>query len=170
MTQTPSTIDKLKLKFPYQFNGENIGIHVSEGWIKIFTELCININDILGKDRMGFHWGQVKEKWGTARFYPDWENSHGILRLDIMRPTGLQSIALNPIDDVPFTPDQNAKREAVMTLIHEAEQATKTLCQNCGNTGKLCNISGLVQTLCPEHEAEEIKDSENDFGLGDIDD
>lgn len=55
--------------FPYQFAGENIGIEFYRGWMDLFSRLCFAIDEALGDDKRGFHWSQVKEKWGAMRAY-----------------------------------------------------------------------------------------------------
>jgi len=70
-------LTELKQRFPYQFKGKNIGISIARGWDSLFTKLCEDIDAITSHDprglHYGFHWIQVKEKFGTARLH--WEIS-----------------------------------------------------------------------------------------------
>jgi hypothetical protein len=70
-------MNELKQRFPYQFEGKNIGIDIARGWDSLFTKLCEDIDAITGDDPRGLHYGfrwvQVKEKFGTARLH--WEIS-----------------------------------------------------------------------------------------------
>jgi hypothetical protein len=70
-------LSELKQRFPYQFEGENTGIRIARGWDSLFMKLCADIDAITSDDprglHYGFHWSQVKEKFGTARLH--WEIS-----------------------------------------------------------------------------------------------
>ena len=68
----PKTPAELKARFPYQFdNPKSLGISFARGWFKGFAELCAEIDTLLGDDKRGFVWAQVKEKFGSARFHFD---------------------------------------------------------------------------------------------------
>lgn len=65
-------LNELIQRFPYQFK-DNIGICIARGWDPLFTKLCEDIDAVTNDDphglHYGFHWTQVKEKFGTARLY-----------------------------------------------------------------------------------------------------
>lgn len=50
-------------------------IESPRGWIAVFVQLCIDIDLLLGDNKHGFHWEQVKEKYGSARYYWDMEDN-----------------------------------------------------------------------------------------------
>jgi len=56
--------EQLISALPYQFAGD-IGIEFYRGWMGIFSRLCFAIDEALGDDKRGFHWTQVKEKFGS---------------------------------------------------------------------------------------------------------
>lgn len=64
MMNTPK---ELQARFPYMFEGDNIGIDIARGWMLGFQKLCEQIDELLGADKRGFHWTQCKEKFGSAR-------------------------------------------------------------------------------------------------------
>jgi hypothetical protein len=61
----------LETRLPYMFQGNHLGIGICKGWYPIFSKLCQEIDLVMGDNKQGFHWVQVKEKFGAARFY--WE-------------------------------------------------------------------------------------------------
>ena len=118
------TADDLSKRFPYMFSGRNIGLSVGDGWMDLFAKLCEDIDALLGDDKRGFHWVQLKEKFGTARFYYGQELG----------------------DDAVFS--------EIADLVNAAEQMTHTMCMQCGQPGKPNVKYGWVLTLCETHAAE----------------
>lgn len=141
-------IDGLKVKYPYQFAGQNIGLYVPEGWQQIFVKLCEDIDAVLEEnEKPYFHWVQLKEKFGTARFYADFHKP-GDAPQSMLDGEGLieqmgRVLSLRPIPS----------NEAIRTLIMAAEAATATLCLQCGEPGTL-RQDNWMRTLCDKHEAE----------------
>lgn len=71
-------LNDLMARFPYQFKDqESIDICVARGWALVFTKFCEDLDAITNDDprglHYGFHWTQVKEKFGVARLH--WEVS-----------------------------------------------------------------------------------------------
>jgi hypothetical protein len=61
-------------RWPYMFDGKNIGLSVSPGWQSVFFDLCVAVDAVLPHELKagggeGFHWTQLKEKFGSARWY-----------------------------------------------------------------------------------------------------
>jgi hypothetical protein len=50
-------LSELKQRFPYQFEGKNIGISIARGWDSLFTKLCEDIDAITHDDPRGSHYG-----------------------------------------------------------------------------------------------------------------
>lgn len=68
---TINTISQLKAAYPYQFTKKTYELSLTHGWLSIFVKLCGDVDALLiaqGKGNHGFHWTQIKEKFGTARF------------------------------------------------------------------------------------------------------
>ena len=53
------------------FAGPAISIEFYKGWFPIVIGLCFEIDRMLGAHRDGFHWIQIKEKFGTMRLHFD---------------------------------------------------------------------------------------------------
>lgn len=64
----------LKARHSYMFNGRNIGHDFYRGWLSDFIAACDDVHRVLGDNKRGFHFRQIKEKYGWARYY--WETYH----------------------------------------------------------------------------------------------
>lgn len=146
----------LKARFPYQFEGSRMEIYVGAGWASIFEKLCEDIDETLGEDKRGFHWDQVKEKYGSARFYFRLGAMPADLRLDLRTDKGLLSKVV-PAEDGPgsrkFSEDQLSLAKRLRKLTIEAEMATQHSCAVCGEKGDLDRSQPWIIVLCPEHQA-----------------
>lgn len=155
-TQQPQSLKDLQARYPYQFNEPELGIALAKGWVVVFARLCADVDQVLGQDKRGFHWSQVKEKFGSARFYFQFAGRQPDLRLDIQMPGGVLSQV------VPFErrirTDQDRSFEQVKTEIQQlamlAEQATRCVCLVCGKEGSQDVDTGYSLVLCPEHQAQ----------------
>lgn len=78
---------RIQEQFPYQFSSDrSLGFAIPFGWIPGFYQLCTEIDKLLGDNKHGFSWVQVKEKFGSARYY--WEmKGKGPLRTQIAKMT-----------------------------------------------------------------------------------
>ena len=148
-----NSLEELQVRYPYMFEKRHLGIRVARGWMGVFTQLCQDIDNLLGDDKQGFHWTQVKEKFGTARFYWSLEDVPSPLRLDIQLPQGgvmsFEKADTNALADVEVD-----VFEQIRTLANQAEAATATLCVACGKPGTLDVFEGYGLTLCSTHAVE----------------
>ncbi len=127
----PKTPAELKALYPYQFNNpKSLGISFARGWFKGFVELCTEVDALLGDDKRGFVWAQVKEKFGSARFH-----------FDIVGRSG-----------------KNVKiARQIQELVFHAANRTAKQCIVCGAPGEMSNDGGYVLCLCDAHVA--VRDS-----------
>jgi len=138
-------IEDLKTQYPYQFEGDHIYFDVPPGWQAIFRKLVADIDAALQPgDRQYFHWVQLKEKFGTARFYCQFEkpDEEPPSLLGNMEQRG-QMFSFRPLPN----------DETIRKLIMDAEAATASVCLECGEPG-MFRGGGWVRTLCDRHEAE----------------
>jgi|SRR5690606_903362 len=115
-------------KYPQMFpKGEPYcGFYCDYGWWPLINRLCSDIStevDKLGlegndKTKPSVTVAQIKEKFGGLRYYVDFENS-----------------------DESFMKKINA-------LIHEAEEKSFTICEMCGEPGKMAAKKSWMKTLC----------------------
>jgi hypothetical protein len=147
----------LKARFPYQFEGARLGLYLCAGWMGLFEKLCEDIDQALGEDKLGFHWDQVKEKYGSARFYFQLGAMPSDLRMDLHTEKGLLSKVV-PAEDRPGSPKFT---EAHLSLVKrlrklsiEAEMATQHSCAVCGQAGDLDRSQPWIIVLCDEHKSQ----------------
>ncbi len=121
----PKTPAELKARYPYQFNNpKSLGVSFARGWFKGFAKLCAEIDEILGDDKRGFVWAQVKEKFGSARFH----------------------------FDIVGRARKNAKiAQQIQDLVLKAGNRTARQCIVCGGAGKMRTEDGYVLCLCDAH-------------------
>lgn len=106
----PSSPQELKKCFPYQFAGPNIGFSFATGWFPSFVQLCVDIDRVLGSDKLGFHWEQLKEKFGAPRWYSAFRKAK--------------------------TPEDAEIHRVVRKLIEEAASKARRACIVCSKTAK----------------------------------
>jgi hypothetical protein len=142
----------LETRFPYMFQGKHLGIGICKGWFPIFSMLCQDIDFLLGEDKQGFHWVQVKEKFGTARFYWELDAIEAPLRIDMLTPDGPQSFAVD-ISGKDLPQSNTNLVEQLSKLEMTAESATARVCAACGEPGAR-HSNEYFLTLCSPHAAQ----------------
>jgi hypothetical protein len=80
---------QLKDRFADMFAGQNIGFSFYRGWFALFENLSHDIDALLGQDKRGFHWVQLKEKFGSARFYWAMKGYANKLHLSVISEKGV---------------------------------------------------------------------------------
>lgn len=126
MNQIPNTPRALKLRYPYMFEGAHIGHAFHRGWFRLFSETCRDIDALLGLDKRGFHWAQLKEKFGTASWY---------FRMD--KHAGEEEEAL---------------RKRIFERIMEGSSQTAKTCMICSAPGERDDGNEwYLLTLCAHH-------------------
>ena len=119
---------ELRARYPYQFQGPQISMSFSRGWFCLFARLCADIDQALGEDKRGFHWTQVKEKFGAARL----------------------SFQLAP----GVAEHQPEFVRHLLDLATTAEVASQTVCVACGKPGSISPSSRWMLALCDQHHKE----------------
>jgi hypothetical protein len=95
---------------------------VDDGWCDLLEKACARIAQALSREPGGVvRVRQIKEKFGTLRFY------YGTKNLS----------------------DQTKK--AVELAVDLAEARSKCTCEVCGNEGDLYDKDGYIMTRCPDH-------------------
>lgn len=111
-------------RFAYMFEGGNIGLEVADGWLPTLQKLCEDIDAALGEDKRGFHWSQLKEKFGAARWY--WTMGPGQGRRKCV--TELVDLAMEKthqqcaVCGAPGAIDQSAHGMLTLCPAHSVEQ------------------------------------------------
>jgi hypothetical protein len=145
---------QLKLRFPYMFAGENIGFSFYRGWFPLFAKLCEDIDALLGEDKRGFHWAQLKEKFGSASFY--WEMTGYAQQLHV------SLISDNQVDEFSTRYRKDSLPSQIDTLVREATMATRSRCIVCGEAATLDRSESYVLVLCEHHATRRRQDQKLD--------
>lgn len=143
-------------RFPYQFDGCRLGASVPAGWTDVFSKLCEDVDALLGEDKRGFRWDQVKEKWGSMRAYFLLGKLDPDQRMDIMSeaPGGdAASLIVKPKAERRRPKDVQELMHKLRSVILEAEEQSKKLCPVCGKPSEMGTHDGWVAPLCDEHAA-----------------
>ena len=142
---------QLKARFPYMFDGENIGLSFCRGWFPLFTKLCVDIDGLLGPDKRGFHWVQLKEKFGSARFYWAMDGHRPAPRIGLISASQVAAVASrgNCPDQTGGSQPSVARR--IDDLVGQTILATRSLCIVCGQPGKPNQDEPWILVLCDEH-------------------
>lgn len=119
-------IATLKARFAYMFAKPTISLEFHKGWFPIVTGLCVEIDRVLGDDRLAFHWVQIKEKFGTLRLHFDLQG------------------APEPL------------RKSLQALVSQAGSESARCCMVCGEPARLSYQGGWMVTVCEVHEPDEV--------------
>ncbi len=151
-----TTPKQLRACYPYMFSGPNIGITIPRGWIELFANVCVEVDALLGPDKRGFHWTQVKEKFGAARWYFTMDTDPGEVsvrqqvKFSQFNEDGTVT-RLNP-DDPKLT--LTSVTDRVDAAIDAGQKLTQNACICCGEPGKNDEFKGLYLVMCDEHKRE----------------
>ncbi|MBA2962128.1 MULTISPECIES: hypothetical protein [Ramlibacter] len=144
--QVPQQVSKLLDDYPRLFaKGARLDVWFPPGWAGILRTLCAGIDRLLD-DRLAaeFQVLQVKEKFGTLRFY--YQFAHDAkLTIDIQGTDGTQRIHMEP-SYPPLFP-----AAAVDALVGEAERLSAVTCSRCGSPG-LLRKGGWLRVTCARCE------------------
>lgn len=132
------------------FEGRNIGFGFYRGWFPIISKLCADIDLLLGENKRGFHWVQIKEKFGAGRFYWKMKSRRAAIRVDVLHNKGHTSFVAQGKERKSGEPEPDLVGQ-INALVQEAEDATSEVCILCGAPGKLDPYRGYLLTLCTKH-------------------
>ena len=150
---------KLQEEFPFmkQNNVEeekNIyrryGFEFSGGWYEIIRDCCRKITERYEKEGIPIDFvpAQVKEKFGTLRFYYGYEDAPcGIAAIDNL--TSGTSIRFAPGTGEDTDDAKKKLRQDIAAIVREAEERSAHTCELCGAEGSLRKTPiARVDTLC----------------------
>lgn len=138
------------------------GFECSGGWYQLLRECCEAIisryaDEGIGISDIDFEPVQIKEKFGTLRFYYGYTDAPcGIAAFDNLA-TG-ESIRFEPKAEGDIDDTKAKLRRDIRMIVRFAEEKSRHTCEVCGAEGELRNDSnvgiGWVQTLCDScHES-----------------
>ena len=141
MTPIASTPRELKARYPYQFAEPLISESYPRGWFSVFARLCSAIDELLGDNKHGFMWRQIKEKHGSVRFHYTME---------------FFSKESDDPDEAPYvrTFEEKQIADEIARLAHRASGSTEQICVVCGSPGTIRTNSDYALAVCDHHEAQ----------------
>ena len=147
---------KLEEAFPFMRKGKSLeqqradnyiddlysafGVECRDGWYDLITELCEEIMKAYTDEGrpMDMVVDQIKEKYGTLRFYYHFGGqSETIQSLDVMGVGGIRMMSKS----APF-------EDKIASIVAKYEEKSAHICEDCGSPGVLRPDLGWVLTLC----------------------
>lgn len=105
-----------------------------QGWYELLYDLGAKISGYCKHNDIEMpRIQQIKEKFGTLRFYYNYQNRESI---------------------------DSVHQEQIRNWVSEAEAISETTCENCGQTGELVVEDGVWKVVCAEHRAEHAMTSD----------
>jgi hypothetical protein len=154
------TPNQLFAKYPYQFKKalkHPDMLLVYRGWWPGVVRMCAAIDQTLGNDKQSFRWLQMKEKFGSARYYWTMKGG-GALHLDVFSPEAdVVQLVLEPkrINDM---------YEKVAHLVNAEMARTREQCIVCGAPAEIDTYAWHL-ALCSTHLAERRRGSKHRYWL-----
>lgn len=117
------------------------GCDCDDGWYDVLYELCAEITELYKKQDkpVDIVMDQVKEKYGTLRFYYHHEGENkGISAIDF------------PGVSLRFSSKDNELHRQVAEIVQKWENKSGEVCEKCGKPGVLRKDLSWILTLCDD--------------------
>lgn len=116
---------------------------IPQGWADVIYRYMIRLDSVLKKYNLtnNITIEQVKEKWGSLRMY------------FMISPHFNDDIE---DFDEEFTEEQENAIELFQEIVWQMEEATESVCCDCGTTEDVQCYGGWVHFACPECEAKKV--------------
>lgn len=116
------------------------GCEVSDGWYDVIYGLCAEITELYKKQGQPIDIvvDQIKEKYGTLRFYYHHEGEDKGNTIDC------------PGVSLRFLPNDSELHRQVVEIVHKWEKKSGEVCEKCGKPGVLRNDLSWILTLCDD--------------------
>lgn len=139
--------------YPYMFAGRFIELVMYDGWHAPFAKLCDDIDAVLGADKQGFCWIQLKEKFGQPRGY--WElHEPSDLTLDLQfePATEAQDQTAQGPQHLGFSKGVPGDMfDRIRPLVDAATSECDWRCAVCGQPGVRRTINGWLNSNKSSH-------------------
>lgn len=126
------------------------GIECSSGWYQLLHDLCQEITDRYAADEapVDIVIQQIKEKFASLRFYYSYEDASCPIQAFDCLGEGI-SIRFQPENT---SSDEKTKklRSDIAQIVRSYEEKSKTVCENCGQTGNMRMDMPWKRTLCDD--------------------
>lgn len=126
------------------------GCECSDGWYELIHQCCQQITEKYHQEdiEIDFVPAQIKEKFGTLRFYFGYEDAPcGIAAFDFLNDG--TSIRFEP-DSEGCSEKKKLFRREISDIVKATEAKSRTVCEFCGKETTVCLRKDLrwVKTLC----------------------
>ena len=118
---------KLKADFPKLYRLERFGFACGDGWYQLIHDLSGDIENEAKKSGLN----PESDSWPVAHLV---KQKFGTLRFHCYSGDGTVN-------------------QTIYALIKQAEQASTTICEQCGQPGKLQTAEGVWHVVCPDCKA-----------------
>lgn len=133
----------LKMRYEYMFARPHNGRDFYRGWLPDLIVACDAIDHLLGENKRGFHLGQVKEKFGSARYY--WSTGQvKPLRLSLITNGGVLERAYG-------LESANSVEKQIGQFLMAAEQSSRYKCIVCSERAEIRSFGGWLLATCDRH-------------------
>jgi len=124
------------------------GCACNDGWFDLIVDLCTEIEEVYKKANIkpDIIVEQIKEKFGTLRFYFSFEGKRN--RLHAIDFLGVGSIRYMQTD--------NSLHKEIAQIVKKYEKKSGEVCEVCGERGRLQTDLPWVLTLCDKCKSERI--------------
>ena len=136
----------LKERYAYMFVAPRFGQDLYRGWLADFITACHHVDQLLGDDKRGFHFRQIKEKLGWARYYWRTENVKP-LRLSLFTNEGVLE-RLHGLESADEAENQIAQ------ILLTAERSSRQKCIVCAAPAESRSFEGWLVCTCEQHGPE----------------
>lgn len=138
-------LNELKQRFSYMFEVRGLGFDFYRGWLPDFIKACEAIDAVLGDDKRGFYFSQIKEKYGGARYY---------FRTDGVRPIRLSIHDGKGVRELTTGIEGHDIEQQIAKILNDAEKKSMTTCSVCGVPATIQNCHGWALCVCEKHAPE----------------
>lgn len=118
------------------------GCDVGDGWYELLHDMCSEIMEAYQKagEPVNLVVDQVKEKFGTLRFYYHFEG----------QPQTLHAFDFLGGPSMRFQQQENNLQKVIANIVRNAEEQSGTICEKCGKPGTLRKDLRWILTLCDD--------------------
>ena len=159
---------ELKLQEEFPFMKQNnvdeeknlyrrFGFDCGDGWFDLLRDCCRKITERYAEAGVPIDFvpEQIKEKFGTLRFYYGYEDTPcGVAAFDFLGSG--TSIRFEPSNESIDEQKEQLRRD-ISGIVREAEARSAHVCEKCGAEGVIRKDLSWIQTLCDDCYNEKIK-------------
>ncbi len=124
------------------------GCDCGDGWYELLSDCCRQISDRYAKEGVpvDFVPTQIKEKFGTLRFYYSYEDAPcSIAAFDCL---GSGTSVRFETSNESVDEKKQKLRQDIADIVRKAEERSKHTCEICGHEGVLRTDLRWIRTLC----------------------